>query len=383
MAEAPSGQRISSQLQGGPSRNPDDNEHNTIVAGDDTWKDWMQLDDDANPLSSPGSLHLERRPPTNSVNPDEFAHACEVSKTEPASQIAVELPRQVGDESSLSSPHEFLENSGRASLDTMYSAESVDPDELSMVSDRTNGYAAAPQERINGGHFLSVPQNRGGLARKSSEGKQRSSGSKNSRWPKKTAHNVVEKRYRVNLNGKIAALRDSVPSLRLLASKSQPNADDEDDEDDIEGHLSAQRLNKSTILTKAAEYIAHLEKRNRRLEDENGALQKRISEIERLAMTGSLGIRASSRGKEENDEGDEPKQSDTKSENEEAPQGMIRVPENIRRFYAGQSQQHYAVRTAERHGHGRKGATKKGNQDEQGGASFVNKLMVGSLAGLL
>ena len=30
-----------------------------------------------------------------------------------------------------------------------------------------------------------------------------------------TAHNIIEKRYRNNLNNKIAALRDSVPSLRI------------------------------------------------------------------------------------------------------------------------------------------------------------------------
>lgn len=35
------------------------------------------------------------------------------------------------------------------------------------------------------------------------------------RTPKKTAHNMIEKRYRTNLNDKIAALRDAVPSLRV------------------------------------------------------------------------------------------------------------------------------------------------------------------------
>lgn len=36
---------------------------------------------------------------------------------------------------------------------------------------------------------------------------------------KKTAHNMIEKRYRTNLNDKIAALRDSVPALRVMSKK--------------------------------------------------------------------------------------------------------------------------------------------------------------------
>ncbi|KAL4800261.1 hypothetical protein BDV19DRAFT_173488 [Aspergillus venezuelensis] len=94
---------------------------------------------------------------------------------------------------------------------------------------------------------------------------------------KKRAHNVIEKRYRANLNDKIAELRDSVPSLR--ASKGNGKiADDED-----EGVTPANKLNKASILSKATDYIKHLETRNKRLEDENTALKTRLRELERLA----------------------------------------------------------------------------------------------------
>jgi Helix-loop-helix DNA-binding domain len=59
--------------------------------------------------------------------------------------------------------------------------------------------------------------------------------------PQKTAHHMVEKRYRTNLNQKIAALRDSVPSLRVFAKGNQCN---EDLREDLQGLSQAKKLNK-------------------------------------------------------------------------------------------------------------------------------------------
>jgi len=102
--------------------------------------------------------------------------------------------------------------------------------------------------------------------------------------PKKTAHNMIEKRYRTNLNDKIAALRDSVPSLRIMAGTSKMGEDDE--EEDLEGLAPAHKLNKATVLAKATEYIRHLEKRNKRLQDENDQLKNRLNAFEKLATMG-------------------------------------------------------------------------------------------------
>jgi hypothetical protein len=63
---------------------------------------------------------------------------------------------------------------------------------------------------------------------------------------KKTAHNMIEKRYRTNLNDKIAALRDSVPSLRIM-SKSARGEDTNDDREDLQGLTPAHKLNKATV----------------------------------------------------------------------------------------------------------------------------------------
>lgn len=72
----------------------------------------------------------------------------------------------------------------------------------------------------------------------------------------KTSHNMIEKRYRTNINDKILALRDCVPSLRCVVTGGPRPAED------LEGLTPASKLNKATVLTKATEYIMHLQKRN-------------------------------------------------------------------------------------------------------------------------
>lgn len=122
--------------------------------------------------------------------------------------------------------------------------------------------------------------------------------------PKKTAHNMIEKRYRNNLNDKIAALRDSVPALRVMVHRQEGQGDngsegDEAEEDgfgmppckaeegseDLGGLAPAHKLNKATILGKATEYIVHLERRNQNLAKENAALRGRVEGFEMLVMS--------------------------------------------------------------------------------------------------
>jgi hypothetical protein len=51
---------------------------------------------------------------------------------------------------------------------------------------------------------------------------------------KKTAHNMIEKRYRTNLNDKFAVLRDSVPSLGVT-SRSGRGEDTTEDREELHG----------------------------------------------------------------------------------------------------------------------------------------------------
>lgn len=111
---------------------------------------------------------------------------------------------------------------------------------------------------------------------------------------------MIEKRYRTNLNDKIAALRDSVPALRVMVHRLEqnPNASPDetmeeqikaeaglDPEDDLGGLTPAHKLNKATILSKATEYIALLERKNRALAKENTSLRNRVEGFEMLVMS--------------------------------------------------------------------------------------------------
>jgi hypothetical protein len=63
---------------------------------------------------------------------------------------------------------------------------------------------------------------------------------------KKSAHNMIEKRYRTNLNDKIAALRDSVPSLRAVRKNAKGENNNEGKED-LHGLTPAHKLNKACL----------------------------------------------------------------------------------------------------------------------------------------
>lgn len=116
-----------------------------------------------------------------------------------------------------------------------------------------------------------------------------------SNGPKKTAHNMIEKRYRTNLNDKISALRDSVPALRVMVNRLESgqnragSSEEADAEDilmeDLGGLAPAHKLNKATILSKATEYISHLERKNKNLARENAALRSRVEGFEMLIMS--------------------------------------------------------------------------------------------------
>lgn len=106
----------------------------------------------------------------------------------------------------------------------------------------------------------------------------------------KSAHNIIEQRYRNKINDKFTALQMSVPSLRVATrrkKKSLTDGDDDDDDEsifefspnskldsaeDLEGLEPARKLNKGTILTKSIEYIKFLELKNSKMKQEHEEL---------------------------------------------------------------------------------------------------------------
>jgi len=138
--------------------------------------------------------------------------------------------------------------------------------------------------------------------RSSSIGKKRKSSGEDSIPPvgegpiKKSAHNMIEKRYRTNLNDKISQLRDSVPSLRGMPKSAAGAIECDEDREDLEGLVPTHKMNKATILSKATEYIQYLSRANKRLEDENSLLKSRIRAFEKLAVAGSIGTSVNAGG---------------------------------------------------------------------------------------
>ncbi|KAH9907343.1 helix-loop-helix DNA-binding domain-containing protein [Xylariomycetidae sp. FL2044] len=216
---------------------------------------------------------------------------------------------------------------------------------------------------------------------------------------KKTAHNMIEKRYRTNLNDKIAALRDSVPSLRIM-SKSARGEDTTEDREELHGLTPAHKLNKATVLSKATEYIRHLEKRNTRLTDENAAMMQRIAAFEKLFMAGAMNgaISPMQQGppqpptpypQDHNGYVHSPMPTPGRTD----PQGMIQVPDDMKRIIASQLAvgQPYPVPQQPYRGNPvlmRQQQIHQQQQQMQGrgwqnAGPYFGKLMVGSLAGLM
>lgn len=156
------------------------------------------------------------------------------------------------------------------------------------------------------------------------------------------------------------------------------------------------------VLSKATEYIRHLEKRNNRLLEENNAMQARIAAFEKLFMAGAMNGSISSHqpppahmpfpqdGQPSFMQSPMPQQ-----ENGEAPSGMIQVPNDMRRILAAQmaTGQPYPVPQQQAFQGNNPAIVRQQQiqqqqvQQQQGAWSnaspYFGKLMVGSLAGLM
>ncbi|PWN50075.1 hypothetical protein IE53DRAFT_113135 [Violaceomyces palustris] len=101
---------------------------------------------------------------------------------------------------------------------------------------------------------------------------------------KKVAHNAIERRYRNNINDRIAALRNAVPALRELRPRKTPSGRKsrkaQTEEDLVDGVPAATKLNKATILGKATEYIKYLKSRELRLASEVTGLRELVRSLE-------------------------------------------------------------------------------------------------------
>jgi len=106
--------------------------------------------------------------------------------------------------------------------------------------------------------------------------------------PKTDTDNSAQKRYRTNLNDKINLLREALPVLQRTASMDSKMCDDDEDSENEKAKTNHPKCGKAATLTRALEYIKHLEIATQRLGEEANVLQTRIGAFEKLAMSGSV-----------------------------------------------------------------------------------------------
>ncbi|MCJ1286443.1 hypothetical protein MMC26_005788 [Xylographa opegraphella] len=193
---------------------------------------------------------------------------------------------------------------------------------------------------------------------------------------KKTSHNVIEKRYRSNLNEKITMLRDSIPVLRVSAQRAAARDGSSDTEDSQygDGPTSKVKLNKATVLTKATEYIKQLERQTEQLMEENVRLRNRLIGAENSPPDSTIAASYEPVKSSDSPIAD-PTASPRKLEaigdasgSTVGPVGMIKVPDDIARLRMGASEEHYAPDID--FGTGTKGR-------------YMSRLLLGSLATLM
>ncbi|CAK7214203.1 hypothetical protein SCUCBS95973_002058 [Sporothrix curviconia] len=96
----------------------------------------------------------------------------------------------------------------------------------------------------------------------------------------RTAHNDIERKYRTNLKDRIAELRDAVPALRTIPENSVDDGDGEGEGSNQAGR--GPKVSKGTVLTKATDYIHHLEKKNKAIMQQHQELSRRLQAFEQL-----------------------------------------------------------------------------------------------------
>lgn len=214
------------------------------------------------------------------------------------------------------------------------------------------------------------PKKRGGRKRKAEVDKEPQNDNGDSQDGdeppvKKTSHNVIEKRYRNNLNDKIVELRQSVPALRAMGR-------DGEDGEDLEGLAPAHKLNKATIMAKATEYIKHLEKRNAKMEKEMAALKARVATVE-TAFSKARSRQTQANGDASNGTM-RPREMSTASQN--GLQAYLNTPNTMSQQYMQQQSQPSYNRPPNP-------PAEAQNRQPNAQGGLMNKVMLGSMAGLM
>ena len=191
------------------------------------------------------------------------------------------------------------------------------------------------------------------------------------------SHSIVEKRYRANLNHKIAELGKCLPSLQ-----GESKNDGYDKEDSRES-TTALKHGKATVLTEAIAYIKHLEQRNGYLEQANTALREQSRDwmSTEVPIQEDIKTGASTNPQEGNSSpAPSPSGSDDTASSKSI-EGMISVPEEWKRMWRGELRSYTSGQVEpDANQTNDKGTT---NKIKVRGGKYAGRVIVGSLAGLM
>jgi hypothetical protein len=169
---------------------------------------------------------------------DEFGASCSLPNA--ASPSDFELPSPISDFSSLSEEFPVDQES---SINPWVIPSALGPatspamEMHDLASPAGSSLSSSPQE----------PDYKPRTKRSTKQGRRNSTQSNDSRATssgsnRHNAHNLIEKRYRNNLNSKIQTLRDCIPSLRTV--KEEEDEDDNDMNSDAGESRKARKCNK-------------------------------------------------------------------------------------------------------------------------------------------
>lgn len=96
----------------------------------------------------------------------------------------------------------------------------------------------------------------------------------------KVRHNIVERRYRENINAQVDVLRDSIVATMQVKDEQNGTSSSRLGADELK------RLTKAAVIAAATQQIKRARGENERLLDENRVLQSQIKELEKMVKCG-------------------------------------------------------------------------------------------------
>jgi hypothetical protein len=177
----------------------------------------------------------------------------------------------------------------------------------------------------------------------------------------RAAHNIVEKRYRTNLNDKIEALRKALPTYNA-SKRAQPGVKHAEGETADAGDKSQgapQRINKAAVLSEAIAYMQQLEERVTKHDSQMAMMKVQLDVFKTLAAAKSPG---------------------TESANL---QGPARWRDGLVANLQYQDHQADSTKPDPAPTHAGRRNTHLVNRQNTARGGYMSKLMVGSLAGLM